>query len=200
MRFLLVWLGLVPAAFATSFTIYGTVLDPSGAPIPGAQVSAINRVGVAAQTVTDPSGAFALKLAETAGAALTITAPGFETKTIPLAEPPSPAALTVHLNIAPQVDSVRVAGSAIDTPLSEQGSSIDIVPRQEIDERNEGLAVDLLRYLPGVVVSQNSSPGGVASLFVRGGNSNYNLVQIDGVTVNAFGGPVPGSRLRGFRD
>ena len=90
MRFLLVWLGLVPAAFATSFTIYGTVLDPSGAPIPGAQVSAVNRVGVAAQTVTEPSGGFALKLAETAGAALTITAPGFETKTMPLAEPPSP--------------------------------------------------------------------------------------------------------------
>jgi outer membrane cobalamin receptor len=188
MRFLFVWLGLVPVAFAASFTIHGTVLDPSGAPIPGVQVSAVNRVGVASQTVTDPSGGFALKLAEIAGTGLTITAPGFETKTIPLAEPPSPAPLTVHLNIAPQVDSVRVAGSAIDVPLSEQGSSINIVPRQEIDERNEGLAIDLLRYLPGIVVSQNSSPGGVASLFVRGGNSNYNLVQIDGVTVNAFGG------------
>jgi outer membrane cobalamin receptor len=188
MRYLLVWLGLVPAAFATSFTIHGTVLDPSGAPIPGAQVSAVNRVGVAAQTVTDPSGGFVLKLAETDGAGVTVTAPGFETKSIPLAQPPSPAPLTVHLNIAPQVDSVRVAGSAIDVPLSEQGSSISIVPRQEIDERNEGLAIDLLRYVPGIVVSQNSSPGGVASLFVRGGNSNFNLVQIDGVTVNAFGG------------
>ncbi len=188
MRFLLVWLGLVPAAFATSFTIHGTVLDPSGAPIPGAQVSALNRVGVAAQTVTDQVGAFVLKLSETAGASVTVTAPGFETKAIPLAEPPSAAALTVHLKIAPQVDSVRVAGSAIDVPLSEQGSSISIVPRQEIAERNEGLAIDLLRYLPGIVVGQNSSPGGVASLFVRGGNSNFNLVQIDGVTVNAFGG------------
>ena len=186
MRFLPIWLGLVPAAFATSFTIHGTVLDPSEAPIPGAQVSAVTRVGVAAQTVTDQGGGFVLKLAETAG--ITITAPGFETKTITPNEPPGNEPLVVHLNIAPQVDSVRVAGSVIDTPLSEQGSSITVIPRQEIAERNEGLAIDLLRYVPGVAIAQNSNPGGVASLFIRGGNSNFNLVQIDGVPVNPFGG------------
>jgi len=188
MRLLLFWLGLVPAAFAAPLIIHGTVLDPSGAPIPGAQVSVVNRVGVASQTTTDQTGNFMLKLAETTGAGVTITAPGFETKTVSLAALPGPAAVTVHLNLAPQVDSVRVVGSAIDAPLSEQGSSVEIVPRQEIAERNEGLAIDLLRYLPGIVVGQNGSPGGVASLFVRGGNSNFNLVQIDGATVNAFGG------------
>ncbi len=94
----------------------------------------------------------------------------------------------MHLNIAPQVDSVRVAGSAIDVPLSEQGSSIAIVPREEIAERNEGLAVDLLRYLPGITIGQTGAPGGVADMFIRGGNYNFNLVQIDGVPVNSFGG------------
>ena len=103
-------------------------------------------------------------------------------------EPPPRNPITVHLNIAPQVDSVRVAGSAIDVPLSEQGSSITIVPREEIAERNEGLAVDLLRYLPGITVGQTGSPGGVADVFIRGGNYNFNLVQIDGVPVNSFGG------------
>ena len=42
-------------------------------------------------------------------------------------------------------------------------------------------AMDLLRYLPGVAFNQSGSPGGVTSLFLRGGNSNLNLVQIDGV-------------------
>ncbi len=168
MRLLFVWLGLVPAAFAVSFTIHGTVLDPSGAPIAGAQISVVNQVGVAVQTTTEQSGAFALKLAETASSSVTITAPGFETKNIPLAAPPASEPLVVHLNLAPQIDSVRVVGSAIDVPLSEQGSSIEIVPRQEIAERNEGLAIDLLRYLPGVVVGQTGSPGGAASLFYPG--------------------------------
>ena len=188
MRFLVLWLGLLPAATAASFTIHGTVLDPSGAAIAGAQVSVVNRLGVAQQTTTDQAGGFTLKLAQAGDMHLAVTAPGFETKNIPLAGTSGQEPLTVHLNIAPQVDSVRVAGSAIDVPLSEQGSSITIVPREEIAERNEGLAVDLLRYLPGITIGQSGSPGGAASLFIRGGDYNFNLVTIDGVPVNSFGG------------
>ena len=185
MRFLVFWLGLLPAAAAATFTIHGTVLDPSGGSIAGASVSAVNRLGIAQQTITDQAGGFTLKLADSSGMHLAITAPGFEMKNIPL---PAPEPLTVRLNIAPQVDAVRVAGSAIDVPLSEQGSSVTIVPREEIAERNEGLAVDLLRYLPGLTIGQNGGPGAVASMFIRGGNYNFNLVQIDGVPVNSFGG------------
>src|ERR1039458_1560290 len=164
MRFLVLWLGLLPAATAASFTIHGTVLDPSGAAIAGAQVSVVNRLGVARQTTTDQAGGFTLKLAQAGDMHLAVTAPGFETKNIPLA---------------------RTSGQA---PLSEQGSSIAIVPREEIAERNEGLAVDLLRYLPGITVAQTGSAGAVADLFIRGGNYNFNLVQIDGDPVNSFGG------------
>jgi len=186
MRFLVIWLGLLPAAAAASFTIHGTVLDPSGAAIAEAQVSAVNQLGVAQQTTTDQAGGFTLKLAA-AGLHLAITAPGFETRNIPLDTAPAEP-IVVRLNIAPQVDSVRVAGSAIDVPLSEQGSSVSIVPRAEIAERNEGLAVDLLRYLPGITIGQSGSPGGVADMFIRGGDYNFNLVTIDGVPVNSFGG------------
>jgi outer membrane cobalamin receptor len=188
MRFLVLWLGLLPAAAAASLTIHGTVLDPSGAAIAGAQVSAVNRLGVAQQTTTDQAGGFTLKLAETASMHLAITAPGFETRSIPLAGAATQEPFTVRLNIAPQVDSVRVAGSAIDVPLTEQGSTITIVPREEIAERNEGLAVDLLRYMPGITIGQTGSPGGAASMFIRGGDYNFTLVQIDGVPVNSVGG------------
>src|ERR1022692_579899 len=121
MRFLVLWLGLLPPGTAASFTIHGTVLDPSGAAIAGAQVSVVNRLGVARQTTTDQAGGFTLKLAQAGDMHLAVTAPGFETKNIPLARTSGQEPLTVHLNIAPQVDSVRVAGSAIDVPLSEQG-------------------------------------------------------------------------------
>ena len=186
MRLLVLWLGLLSAATATSIVIHGTVLDPSGAAIAGAQVSAINRLGVSQQTTTDQTGGFTLSLSEIGGMHLAVTAPGFETRVVPGASATEP--LTLHLNIAAQVDSVRVAGSAMDVPLGEQGSSIAIVPREEIAERNQGLAVDLLRYLPGVTVGQSGSLGAVSDIFIRGGNSNFNLVQIDGVPVNAIGG------------
>jgi outer membrane receptor protein involved in Fe transport len=188
MRFLVLWLGLLPAAIASPFTVHGTVLDPSGAAIAGAQVSAINRLGVAAQTATDLAGGFTLKIAESGDMRVTVTASGFETKSVPVAPTREPAALNIKLNIAPQVDAVRVAGSAIDVPLSEQGSSINIVPREEIAGRNEGLAVDLLRYLPGITIAQSGGTGAVADMFIRGGNYNFNMVQIDGVPVNMFGG------------
>jgi len=188
MRILVLWLGLMPVAFATSLSIHGTVLDPAGAAIPGARVSAVNRLGVVAQTITDQAGGFTLRLTESGAQRVTITAPGFETKTVPLPPQPASSPLTVRLNIAPQVDSVRVSGSAMDVPLSEQGSSITILPREEIAERNEGLAVNLLRYLPGLTIAQNGPPGAVADMFIRGGNYNFDLVEIDGVPVNSFGG------------
>ena len=49
-------------------------------------------------------------------------------------------------------------------------------------------AMDLLRYVPGVAFNQSGAPGGVTSLFLRGGNANLNLVEIDGVPVIGFGG------------
>ena len=188
MRFLVIWLGLLPAAAAASLTIHGTVLDPSGGAIAGAQVSVINRLGVTQQTTAGQSGDFILKVSDLAGMHLVVTAPGFETQKIQLSSASTDVPVTVQLNIAPQVDSVRVAGSAIDVPLTEQGSSITIVPRGEIAERNEGLAIDLLRDIPGVTIGQTGSPGGVADMFIRGGNYNFNLVQIDGVPVNSVGG------------
>ena len=49
-------------------------------------------------------------------------------------------------------------------------------------------ASDAMRFLPGAVVNTAGQRGGLTSLFVRGGESNYNKVIVDGVTVNEPGG------------
>ena len=172
-------------------TYQGKVVDPSGAAIANAGVAAVNRLGVVARSATDSGGAFLITVAETAGVSLLVTAPGFETKTVSFADV---AAIT--LNIAPQNDSVTVAGSAMDVPLSEQGSSASVISRDEIAERNEALAIDLIRDLPGVSVTSTGSRGAVSSLFIRGGDSDFNLVQINGVPIDWVGGysdfsPIP---------
>ena len=144
---------LFPALLSAA-QIKGTVIDPSGAPIAGAQVSVVGRVGVEAQTASSASGGFELNTPETAGAKLVVTAPGFSTRTLPLERE-----VPVRLEIAPQVDSVRVVGSAIDVPASEQGGSVSIISRQEIRERNQALAIDLLREVPGLAFSQTGATG-----------------------------------------
>jgi len=170
---------------AAAVDIRGTIQDPSGAAIAGAQIAAMNRVGVVAQTISGRAGEFELKAADSANLKLIVTAAGFETKTLPVGSTAAP--MEVRLSLAPQVDSIQVVGSAIDVPLSEQGSSVSVIPREEIRERNEAQGFELMRYLPGLVLSQTGDRGGATSLFIRGGNANFNLVQIDGVPVNSFG-------------
>src|SRR6476469_8770813 len=88
-------------------TFPGKVIDPSGAAIPGARVAAVSRVGVVAQTLSDAGGACQISVADAAGVKLLVTAPGFETKTVPLDQ-----AAVITLAIAPQNDSITIAGSA----------------------------------------------------------------------------------------
>ena len=166
-------------------TFPGKIIDPSGAAIPGARVAAVSRVGVVAQTLSDAGGAFQISVADASGVALLVTAPGFETKTVPLAQ-----AAAITLAIAPQNDSITVAGSAMDVPLSQQGSSVSVIPHEEIAGRNEAQAIDLIRYLPGVSVTATGGRGAQTSLFIRGGDYDFNLVQINGVPIDWFGGIV----------
>src|SRR5262249_4517554 len=48
--------------------------------------------------------------------------------------------------------------------------------------------LEALRLVPGAQVVQVGARGGLTSLFVRGGSSNFNKVLIDGVPANDIGG------------
>jgi outer membrane receptor protein involved in Fe transport len=163
--------------------IRGKITDPAGAPVPGAQVSLVGRLGVETQTVSGANGSFELRSANRPDSRLVVTAPGFTTRTVP----PEQAA-AVQLEIAPRVDAIEVTGSAMGVLGAEQGGSVTLVPREEIRRRNEPYGSDFLRYVPGITMNQSGSPGGVSSLFLRGGSSSDGLVQIDGAPVNGFGG------------
>ena len=45
-------------------------------------------------------------------------------------------------------------------------------------------ADDAVRFLPGAVINTAGQRGGLSSLFVRGGESTYNKVIVDGVTID----------------
>lgn len=162
-------------------SMQGTVTDPTGAPIAGARVAAINRVGLIGETVTNASGRFEINVPNVNGVKLIITANGFSTATITAG-----SQAQIKLTIDPVVDSVAVIGSAVDVAASELGTSVSIITGEEIRQRNEAQVIDLLRYLPGVYVAQSGPRGAVGSVSIRGGDTKNNLVQIDGVPVNSF--------------
>jgi outer membrane receptor protein involved in Fe transport len=178
---------LIFSACLSAAEIKGKIVDPSGAPVPGAQIAAVNRVGVVAQTAAAANGSFQLDTPQTPDTRLVVAAPGFSTRTLPL-DGAAPVQLTVQLEIAPRTDAVQVVGSTIEIPATLQGSSVDVIPSSRVRQANEPFAMDLLRYVPGVAFNQSGAAGGVTSLFLRGGNANLNLVEIDGVPVIGFGG------------
>jgi vitamin B12 transporter len=67
-------------------------------------------------------------------------------------------------------------------------SSVDVIDREQIDASHTSMAADLLRNVAGANVVQTGNPGGLTSLFVRGGNSNHTKILIDGIPINQPGG------------
>jgi hypothetical protein len=162
-------------ALSCAAEIQGTVFDPTRSPIAGAQVAAVNEVGVIVEQITDDQGHFDFNVSPLfENYQLRVTAPGFQMVTV------AAGVSSITLSLSPQSDSVRVEGSAIDVPASQQGTSVSVITSAEIRERNEAQAFDLMRELPGMVFAQDGARGSVADLFVRGGSSNYNLVELNG--------------------
>jgi vitamin B12 transporter len=67
-------------------------------------------------------------------------------------------------------------------------SSVTTISGEELRARGVRFVQDALRQVPGAGVVQVGSYGGVSSLFMRGGESDYVKVLIDGVPVNQSGG------------
>ncbi len=157
------------------------MVDPTQKPISGAAVAAFNNAGVIVRQITDDQGRFDFNVSPLFdNYQLRVTAPGFQMVTV------AAAAAYIQLAIAPQTESVNVAGSAIDVPTDQQGTSASVVTSDELRMRNEAQALDIMRELPGMVFAQDGARGSLADLFVRGGSSNYNLVLLNGIPINSF--------------
>jgi vitamin B12 transporter len=83
-----------------------------------------------------------------------------------------------------------VVVSATKSPVSRDQltQSVTILSGDDLRARGVARVSDALQLVPGATVAQNGSFGSVTSLFLRGGESRYTKVLIDGVTVNQSGG------------
>ncbi len=89
---------------------------------------------------------------------------------------------------AVELGPVVVTATKTEVPVKQVAASVTVITKEEIEARQVTEVSDLLRDVPGLSVRQQSSRGSVVSVFPRGGNSNFNLVLIDGVKVNDAGG------------
>ena len=81
-----------------------------------------------------------------------------------------------------------VTGTRLPTPANAVTSSVTVITGDQIKAQGLHFVQDALREVPGASVVQIGSYGGVSSLFLRGGESDYVKVLIDGIPVNQAGG------------
>jgi vitamin B12 transporter len=180
----------------TNGTLAGAVTDPSEAAIAGARIAAQptgaagHGAGAALGTTTDTEGRFSLELPpgeyrvsvdhesfERVEGHVTVAAG--QTRT-----------WNVRLELQPMSADVVVSAAAEPATLENTAALVNILTREQIDERGYVWLTPLTQGIPGVSFSQLGPMGGSTTFFLDGGNSNYTKVLIDGVPVNQPGGLV----------
>jgi vitamin B12 transporter len=175
-----------------SATITGTLSDPSGAAVVGAQISTatLDSSRTKTNTQSGPDGKFALTLSP-GRYRVTVNHPSFTSAEQEFALAAGETQTwDVRLALEPLSSKVVVTGAAELTTLQETVLPVDIVTRREIDERQEIWLTPVFASLPGASFSQLGPMGGSTSFFLDGGNSYYTKVLIDGVPANRPGTPV----------
>lgn len=186
---------LAPAVEAQpSVTLSGQVTDPSGSVVPGAAIEVASGGRTIAATTTGPDGRYRLAVAPGGRYEMRVRVTGFADATVALM-PAGDITRDIVLQIAAIGDTLVVTASRVAERRVRTTESITVITTDEIAAMGAAQLADILRRAPGVNVESTGREGAVASLFARGGESDYNHVLIDGVRVNANGGQFDFSRI-----
>lgn len=83
-----------------------------------------------------------------------------------------------------QPQTFLVTAEKIKKSSNETSNSISVITSQEIQESGALSVTDIIQAMPGVYISSNGSIGGISSLRIRGGDSGYSKIIVDGIEMN----------------
>lgn len=114
-----------------------------------------------------------LALAGAVGAALPLLATAQSAQVAPLAAAGVPA-----------LNETVVTATRVAQPLSDLVADVSVVDRQTIEASGATGVLDVLARLPGVEISRNGSIGTTSSVFLRGAETRFTAVYLDGVRLD----------------
>jgi len=175
------------AAHAADLKI--NVVDPRSAVVAGAQIALYPAAGSRPLAFQNSSaeGTAVFAGLEPGEYRVEVLAPGFAPQKVSV-RVPQETSVTAQLAVAGPEQTVVVTATRTPLPAEESGAAVSLLDQRSLQELAPVTWADALRFLPGAVVSTAGQRGGLASLFVRGGESRYNKVLVDGVPVNEPGG------------
>ncbi len=194
---LLTWIGIAavfpafPQSQMSDAHLTGVLTDPSGASVNGARITAHLESDATAKVLTTdsgPDGSYSLVLAP-GRYRIVITKDSFVSREIDLTLLSGESrSASLRMDLAPMSSSVLVTGQAAPVVQGESPAPSSILTSQQIAQRQAVSLPDLLYTQPGISVARTGPMGGLTTIFLDGGNSNYTKVFIDGTPANEPGG------------
>jgi vitamin B12 transporter len=169
------------------------VIDPQSAAVAGAQVFLLSKANdislriatTSAEGIASFAGLSSTELSS-GSYRIQVLAPGFAQQESEVTA--GRETFTIQMHLAATTETVVVTATRTPVPAAETGASISTLENSQLETMQPVAESDALRFLPGAIVSTAGQRGGLASLFVRGGDSDYNRVIVDGVPVTEPGG------------
>jgi vitamin B12 transporter len=171
-------------------SLRGKIVDQLGSRVPDANVVLLEGDKSIVDTKSDGQGSFSLVAPKEGRYSLQVEAEGFARQTIPvdIRGDGKTEELNVLMSIGPLAQQIVVSATGFAIPEAQVGASVSVIDSDQIDALNKLDVLENLRLVTGAQVVQTSQRGGTTSLFIRGGESDFNKVLVDGIPVNDIGG------------
>lgn len=179
----------IRADAAQSGAVTGVVVDQLGGVVANARVTLTRDGQRVADATSDAEGRFTIAVSDAGRYGVDVAAQGFSLAHVDAFYVPAGARVPVRVALSVGIEqAVVVTAAAESLPASQAGASVTVIDRSVIDGLATPDVAAAIRLVPGVNIVQTGNRGGGTSLFVRGGESRFNKVLIDGVPANDIGG------------
>lgn len=84
-----------------------------------------------------------------------------------------------------QLQETVVTATRSAQPLSDVVADVSIIDREQIERSGAVALADVLRRVHGIEIARNGGPGATTSVFLRGAESRFTAVFIDGVRIDS---------------
>jgi outer membrane cobalamin receptor len=178
-----------------TIAISGTITDPSGGVVAEATVSAIVAGRAVANVLSAQDGGYRLEVPAGVPFQVRVVRPGFAEEVVDVEGTTSDIARDIALTVGGLSDTLVVTASRGLEDRARVTQAVTVATATDIGAIGASSLADVVRVVPGLNVESAGREGALTSLFARGGESDYNLVLIDGVRVNLSGGQFDFSRI-----
>jgi vitamin B12 transporter len=171
-------------------SVRGTVTDQLGAAVKDAKVTLQQGDKSAGDTTTDGEGAFSFSPMAEGRYRLQVEAAGFANYTglDVFVGSTGTTTLDAILQLSAASQGVSVSATGSEVPIAQVGSSVSVIDSEDIQAQNKLDVLENLRQVAGAQIVQTGQRGGETSLFIRGGDYDFNKIMIDGAPANSIGG------------